>query len=109
MPEFYHSKQLLLSLICSFICNYAVDDVYLYVYIPVSASCCRLVCYYDSSAESREGDGRFTVEDIDPNKCTHLVFASSDIEECELVPFCQTDKQRYWALNELKTRSVQCC
>lgn len=65
------------------------------------------MCYYDSLAESREGDGRFTIADIDPNKCTHLVYAASDIEEYELVPFCQTDTQRYWAFNDLKTRSVQ--
>lgn len=71
----------------------------------VSASCYRLVCFYDSSAETREHYGRFTVSDIDPNQCTHLVYAFSDIShEYELVPGCDADRQRYPSFNHLKTR-----
>ncbi|CAG0900059.1 unnamed protein product [Darwinula stevensoni] len=32
------------------------------------------VCYYGSWAVYRPGDGKFDVEHIDPNLCTHLVF-----------------------------------
>ncbi|KAK8378535.1 hypothetical protein O3P69_011199 [Scylla paramamosain] len=33
-----------------------------------------MVCYYGSWAVYRQGDGKFDIEDIDPNICTHLIF-----------------------------------
>ena len=33
------------------------------------------MCYYPNWAYWRSGDGKFTVEDIDPNVCTHLIYA----------------------------------
>ncbi|KAG0711283.1 Acidic mammalian chitinase [Chionoecetes opilio] len=33
-----------------------------------------MVCYFGSWAVYRQGDGKFDIEDIDPNICTHLVF-----------------------------------
>lgn len=33
-----------------------------------------MVCYYGSWAVYRTGDGKFDVEDIDPQLCTHLIF-----------------------------------
>ncbi|XP_033987635.1 chitinase-3-like protein 1 [Trematomus bernacchii] len=70
------------------------------------ASSSRLVCYYDSEAADREDEGKFTVSDIDPNKCTHLIYAFSDINtQNELVPSSGTDIQRYQSFNGLKTRN----
>ncbi|CAJ1084726.1 acidic mammalian chitinase-like [Xyrichtys novacula] len=66
----------------------------------------RLVCYYDSTAETREGPSRFMVTDIDPNKCTHLMFAFCNINnQNELAPFTVDDIQRYQAFNGLKNRN----
>uniref|UniRef100_A0A671UY00 GH18 domain-containing protein n=1 Tax=Sparus aurata TaxID=8175 RepID=A0A671UY00_SPAAU len=77
------------------------------MFLHVSASSTRLVCYYDSSAENRVEDGKFQVSDIDPNQCTHLIYAFSDINaQHELVPKNETDIQRYESFNGLKTRSV---
>ena len=77
------------------------------MFLHVSASSTRLVCYYDSSAENRAEDGKFQVSDIDPNQCTHLIYAFSDINnQHELVPNSEADIQRYESFNGLKTRSV---
>ncbi|KAM6929864.1 acidic mammalian chitinase-like [Lycodopsis pacificus] len=71
----------------------------------ITASSSRLVCYYNSEAGNREGDGKFTISDIDPNKCTHLIYAFSDINnQNELVPSSSTD---YQAFNALKTSNPQ--
>ncbi|AWP10327.1 putative chitinase-3-like protein 1, partial [Scophthalmus maximus] len=72
------------------------------------ASSSRLVCYYNSLAENRAEDGKFTISDIDPNKCTHLVYAFSDINNVnELVPTSTADQQRYLFFNGLKFRNPQ--
>ncbi|XP_073326458.1 acidic mammalian chitinase-like [Pagrus major] len=74
--------------------------------IACLASSKRLVCYYDSSAENRAEDGEFRVSDIDPNQCTHLIYAFSDInDQHELVPKSEADIQRYESFNGLKTRN----
>ncbi|XP_049436944.1 acidic mammalian chitinase-like [Epinephelus fuscoguttatus] len=68
-----------------------------------SASSHRLVCYYNSLSEKR---GKFTVSNIDPNKCTNLIYAFSDIKkQPRLVPSTATDILRYQAFSGLKTRN----
>ena len=65
------------------------------------------MCYYDSSAENRVEEGEFRISDIDPKKCTHLIYAFSDINaQHELVPKSEAEIQRYESFNRLKTRSV---
>uniref|UniRef100_A0A3Q3NIG8 Acidic mammalian chitinase n=1 Tax=Mastacembelus armatus TaxID=205130 RepID=A0A3Q3NIG8_9TELE len=74
----------------------------------VTSSSSRLVCYYNSLAENRAENGQFTISDIDPNQCTHLIFAFSDINDAnKLVPNSATDLQRYQSFNGLKTRNPQ--
>jgi GH18 family chitinase len=34
-----------------------------------------VVCYVSSWAHRRQGLGKFTVDDVDPKLCTHLVYA----------------------------------
>ncbi|XP_031701637.1 chitinase-3-like protein 1 [Anarrhichthys ocellatus] len=71
-----------------------------------TATSSRLVCYYNSLAENRPDYGQFSVSDIDPNKCTHLIYAFSDINNTnELVPSCDTDISRYELFNGLKNRN----
>uniref|UniRef100_A0A3Q3F4M9 chitinase n=1 Tax=Labrus bergylta TaxID=56723 RepID=A0A3Q3F4M9_9LABR len=65
----------------------------------------RLMCYYNSKAEGRPAVGKFRVSDIDPNKCTHLIFAFSDIRKNELVPTAVNDVQQYIEFNALKQRN----
>lgn len=37
-------------------------------------------CYYSSFARSRPWQGRFQPEDIDPNLCTHVIYAFVDMQ-----------------------------
>ncbi|XP_029291330.1 acidic mammalian chitinase-like [Cottoperca gobio] len=72
------------------------------------ASSSRLVCYYNSDAENREDKGKFMVSDIDPNKCTHLIYSFAGINNAnELVPTNENDIAHYQSFNALKTRNVQ--
>uniref|UniRef100_A0A3Q3T4D2 Acidic mammalian chitinase n=1 Tax=Mastacembelus armatus TaxID=205130 RepID=A0A3Q3T4D2_9TELE len=58
--------------------------------------------------EAFSPSGLFTISDIDPNQCTHLIFAFSDINDAnKLVPNSATDLQRYQSFNGLKTRNPQ--
>jgi chitinase len=34
----------------------------------------KVVCYYGSWSTYRPGDGKFEVENIDPNLCTHAIY-----------------------------------
>uniref|UniRef100_A0A3Q3F107 Chitotriosidase-1-like n=1 Tax=Labrus bergylta TaxID=56723 RepID=A0A3Q3F107_9LABR len=65
----------------------------------------RLMCYYNSKAQNRPNVGKFSVSDIDPDKCTHLIFAFSDIIENQLVPTTVNDVQQYFKFNALKQRN----
>lgn len=40
----------------------------------------RLVCYFNSGASLRKGNGQFTVDNIDPFLCTHLIYVSATFE-----------------------------
>lgn len=61
-------KLLLLSLIFSnvFISSFAAK---------------KMVCYYGSWAVYRPGNGRFDVEDIDPNLCTHIIYGFTGLAD----------------------------
>ncbi|KAJ3653198.1 hypothetical protein Zmor_012462 [Zophobas morio] len=48
--------------------------VYISVEI-VSAATDKVVCYHGIWSAYRRGNGRFTVEDIDPTLCTHLIYS----------------------------------
>uniref|UniRef100_A0A3Q3LUU2 Chitotriosidase-1-like n=1 Tax=Labrus bergylta TaxID=56723 RepID=A0A3Q3LUU2_9LABR len=65
----------------------------------------KLMCYYNSKAQNRPNVGKFSVSDIDPDKCTHLIFAFSDIIENQLVPTTVNDVQQYFKFNALKQRN----
>ena len=40
----------------------------------------KIVCYYGSWAVYRPGDGKFDVENIDPNLCTHAIFGFAGLD-----------------------------
>ncbi|KAM3617867.1 uncharacterized protein V6R79_012174 [Siganus canaliculatus] len=66
----------------------------------------KLVCYYNSLAVNRPQHGQLTVPEIDPFKCTHLIYAFADInDQHELVPKHAADIQRYHDFNQLKVRN----
>lgn len=38
------------------------------------------MCYYTNWAGYRSGDGKFSVDDIDPNLCTHLIYSFAKVQ-----------------------------
>jgi hypothetical protein len=46
-----------------------------------------LVCYLGSWANYRLGEGKFVMEDIDANLCTHLVYGFTKLENNRITPF----------------------
>nr|BAX00337.1 chitinase [Hexagrammos otakii] len=66
----------------------------------------RLVCYFTNWAQYRTGDGKFLVLNIDPNLCTHLIYAFSGINDAnELATIEWNDDQTYKSFNGLKQRN----
>ncbi|KAI9552900.1 hypothetical protein GHT06_020784 [Daphnia sinensis] len=49
-------------------------------YVGFASAAPRLVCYFNSGASLRKGNGQFTVDNIDPFLCTHLIYVSATFE-----------------------------
>merc|ERR1719444_491822 len=41
----------------------------------------KVVCYYANWAVYRQGDAKFTPQNINPYLCTHLIYASEGVDE----------------------------
>ncbi|XP_074490147.1 chitotriosidase-1-like [Sebastes fasciatus] len=77
-----------------------------FFHVSASASSLRLVCSYDSKARDRVDGAKVTVSDIDPNLCTHLIYASAGIDQgYRLAPKYTNEEKNYQAFNTLKTRN----
>ncbi|MEQ2220218.1 hypothetical protein ILYODFUR_003138, partial [Ilyodon furcidens] len=64
----------------------------------------KLVCYFTNWSQYRPGNGRYTPENIDPNLCTHLIYAFSIINSSnELSTYEWNDAVMYQSFNALKT------
>lgn len=73
------------------------------------ASSTMLVCYYNSLAANKPSYGQFTPSMIDPNLCTHMIYAFSGInQQSELVPTDPTtDPPAYQTFNDLKNSNSE--
>ncbi|XP_034978000.1 chitinase-3-like protein 1 [Zootoca vivipara] len=67
-----------------------------------SVSTSKLVCYFTSWSQYRETSGRFVADQIDPNLCTHVIYAFANISGNRLVPGEWNDATTYGTLNQLK-------
>ncbi|CAH1794863.1 unnamed protein product, partial [Owenia fusiformis] len=73
----------------------------------------RKVCYYTNWSQYRPDQGKFTPENIDPQLCTHIIYAFAKIENGQLAPFEWNDestaysKGNYEKVNDLKKKNTQ--
>ncbi|KAF8787213.1 Chitotriosidase-1 like protein [Argiope bruennichi] len=55
--------------------------------IEVSDTQYKVVCYLGSWANYRNGDGKFVIENIDPQLCTHAIYAFAKLENNQITVF----------------------
>ncbi|CAO2599620.1 Acidic mammalian chitinase [Lemmus lemmus] len=63
------------------------------------------MCYYNNVAQARPGLGRFSVGDIDPCLCSHLIYAFAEIQNNRITQGRNSDLTDYQILHTLKDRS----
>lgn len=54
------------------------------------------VCYYKNWAQYRPESCKFYPEDIDPNLCTHIVYAFATMSNHTLAPYEWNDDDTDW-------------
>ncbi|XP_043819844.1 chitinase-3-like protein 1 [Dromiciops gliroides] len=67
----------------------------------------KLVCYYTSWSQYREGDAACFPDDIDANLCTHIIYSFANISNNQLDTWEWNDVTLYETLNELKLRNTK--
>ncbi|KAI5168918.1 Chitinase-3-Like Protein 1 [Manis pentadactyla] len=70
-----------------------------------SCSAYKLVCYYTSWSQYREGDGSCLPDAIDPFLCTHVIYSFANISNDEIDTWEWNDVTLYDTLNTLKDRN----
>ncbi|XP_037629459.1 acidic mammalian chitinase-like [Sebastes umbrosus] len=66
----------------------------------------KLVCYFTNWSQYRPGVGRYLPDHVDPNLCTHLIYAFSIVSPSnELAPYEWNDDVLYKSFNGLKNRN----
>nr|XP_023649259.1 acidic mammalian chitinase-like isoform X2 [Paramormyrops kingsleyae] len=66
----------------------------------------QLICYFTNWSQYRPGIGKYLPNDIDPNLCTHLIYAFSVINHAnQLSTYEWNDETLYQSFNALKQRN----
>uniref|UniRef100_A0A8C3BK59 GH18 domain-containing protein n=1 Tax=Cairina moschata TaxID=8855 RepID=A0A8C3BK59_CAIMO len=64
-----------------------------------------LSCYFTNWAQYRPGPGRFTVDNIDPCLCDHLIYAFAGMSNNEITTIEWNDETLYRSFNGLKNQN----
>lgn len=56
-----------------------------------------VVCYYTNWAQYRNGPGRFYPENIDPNLCTHIIYAFAKLQNGVIAAYEWNDESTQWS------------
>ncbi|XP_028925098.1 chitotriosidase-1-like [Ornithorhynchus anatinus] len=67
----------------------------------------KLVCYFTNWAQYRSGAGRFIPENVDPNLCTHLIYAFANMNNNQLTTYEWNDETLYKSFNGLKSQNPE--
>ncbi|KAK2086298.1 Chitinase-3-like protein 1 [Saguinus oedipus] len=67
----------------------------------------KLVCYYTSWSQYREGDGSCFPDAIDRSLCTHIIYSFANISNDHIDTWEWNDVTLYDTLNTLKNRSAR--
>ncbi|KAK7479538.1 hypothetical protein BaRGS_00029255 [Batillaria attramentaria] len=73
-----------------------------------SSGCPVVVCYFNTLAMLRPGEGKMFPRDIDPTMCTHLVFSHAVLDRSDIQPYSPEDigvKGSYAELLDLKKKN----
>lgn len=70
-----------------------------------SCAAYKLICYYTSWSQYREGDGSCFPDAIDPFLCTHVIYSFANISNNEIDTWEWNDVTLYDTLNTLKNRN----
>lgn len=72
-----------------------------------SCSAYKLVCYFTSWSQYREGIGSFLPDAIQPFLCTHIIYSFANISSDNMISTWEwNDESNYDKLNKLKTRNT---
>ena len=72
-----------------------------------SCSAYKLVCYFTSWSQYREGVGSFLPDAIQPFLCTHIIYSFANISSDNMLSTWEwNDESNYDKLNKLKTRNT---
>ncbi|XP_072504254.1 chitinase-3-like protein 1 [Notamacropus eugenii] len=67
----------------------------------------KLVCYYTSWSQYRDGDAACLPDNIDANLCTHIIYSFANISNNQIDTWEWNDVTLYETLNELKQRNTK--
>ncbi|NXR52004.1 CHIA chitinase, partial [Hippolais icterina] len=64
-----------------------------------------LTCYFTNWAQYRPDKGRYTPDNIDPNLCTHLIYAFAGMNNNEITTSVCNDEAMYKTFNAFKSQN----
>ncbi|XP_013402309.1 chitotriosidase-1 [Lingula anatina] len=84
-------------LVCCFLWH-AEARSYLRAYSTTPGKDYKFVCYHTNWSQYRPSPGKFFPEDIDPNLCTHLIYAFAKFNGNRLAAFEWNDESTDWSV-----------